>query len=363
MRVLFAVRDDLEREPGGDTVQTLGTALALRQLGVDVVISSDLKSPADHFDLIHLWHLERVHESYAHLLRAETAGVPAVLSPIYWSEHQKGSARLTRARHWPEEAKNLVRFLRARSWTERAGANVALRTGWGRCRRRLLESTVALLPNSHAEAALLADETTRPIRLRVVPNAFDVDNLDAAATGRHLPTNGVACVGHFDPRKNQLALIEALRETDIPVTFVGGARRMHRAYYRKCQQRLGAHMSMLGPLPAEEVASVLRRVKAHVCPSWFETPGLANLEAAALGCALVIGDCPPVREYFGNSAHYVDPADPSSLRRAIHAALAQAPDQALSQRVRTQFTFAAAAKATLHVYEEVLAERTARIAA
>jgi hypothetical protein len=83
LRVAFGVRPDWKSRAGGDTVQIDGTAAALRALGVDVVICP---APADAsgFDLVHVFHLGRVHESYPHFRRAVACGKPVVVSTIYW---------------------------------------------------------------------------------------------------------------------------------------------------------------------------------------------------------------------------------------------------------------------------------------
>src|SRR5205085_4727696 len=45
--------------------------------------------------------------------------------------------------------------------------------------------------------------------------------------------------------------------------------------------------------------------------------GLGILEAAASGCALVLGDIPSLREIWCDAALFVDPGDPSDLADAL----------------------------------------------
>jgi len=42
----------------------------------------------------------------------------------------------------------------------------------------------------------------------------------------------------------------------------------------------------------------LRFAKAHLLPSFLETPGLSSLEAASLGVPILIGNDEPVKEVF-----------------------------------------------------------------
>ncbi|MFW6162839.1 MAG: ArnT family glycosyltransferase, partial [Planctomycetota bacterium] len=115
-RVFFAVRPDLREQSGGDTVQALSTAAALRKMGVAVTISADIDAELADFDLVHLWHLERVHETYAHFRNARRRSKPTVLSTIYWpwdSKPYRPRTALLSARAWREDMKNLWRLGRA----------------------------------------------------------------------------------------------------------------------------------------------------------------------------------------------------------------------------------------------------------
>lgn len=72
-----------------------------------------------------------------------------------------------------------------------------------------------------------------------------------------------------------------------------------------------------------------------------------------MGCNLVAGDCPYVREYFGDHATYVDGSDPSAIVEAVLANWDRPANQEISTLVRTKYTWEGAAKATLAAYEAV----------
>jgi glycosyltransferase involved in cell wall biosynthesis len=75
----------------------------------------------------------------------------------------------------------------------------------------------------------------------------------------------------------------------------------------------------LGKLDAEQVYNHLRRVSVYISPARYEPFGLAVLEAAAHGCALLLSDIPAYREIWGEAAHYFDPLNPDSLQNARKA--------------------------------------------
>ena len=114
----------------------------------------------------------------------------------------------------------------------------------------------------------------------------------------------------------------------------------------------------MGQRSPTKLRELYRAARVHACVSWYETPGLASLEAALCGCNLVVtpGGC--THEYFGDAAHYCEPYDPRSIRAAVEAALSTEPNPELAARVTREFNWDAAARSTLRGYE--LALETAR---
>ena len=93
-------------------------------------------------------------------------------------------------------------------------------------------------------------------------------------------------------------------------------------------------------------------------PSWFETTGLASLEAGLCGASIVSTDRGHAREYFGTMARYCDPSSPHSIRSAIEAALSTAQSDDLRKHIAGNFTWAHTAAKTVEAYEALLEGRT-----
>jgi glycosyltransferase involved in cell wall biosynthesis len=360
MRVLWLVRDNLETHPGGDTTQILKTAAALRRLGLVVELRSDPATPLAGFDAVHLFHLDRLWEHLAICRRLRAARVPVVLSTIYWpaDEFDRGGragpqgmlAHAAAGSHY-QTLRLLQRYglqcLRKRTlrgWDRRLFS-------FPRAARFLLESVAVLLPNSAAEQEQIEARFGVRRPAVVVPNAADLETFAPQGEAASSERDGVLCVGRIEPRKNQLALIEALRDSDVPLTLVGQAGRYSRRYARGCRQRAGPHVQFLDQRSPAELRTLYRAARVHACVSWYETPGLASLEAALCGCNLVVtpGGC--TGEYFRDQAHYCRPDDPTAIRSAVEAALTAAPDSALAGRVAREYTWDAAARCTLQGYE------------
>jgi glycosyltransferase involved in cell wall biosynthesis len=59
---------------------------------------------------------------------------------------------------------------------------------------------------------------------------------------------------------------------------------------------------MLGRLEEDDLVALFRQSAIYLCPSLYEPFGLAPLEAALCGCAVVANDIPSLREVWGDSA-------------------------------------------------------------
>jgi glycosyltransferase involved in cell wall biosynthesis len=75
-----------------------------------------------------------------------------------------------------------------------------------------------------------------------------------------------------------------------------------------------------GALDQAGVADLFGRASIFVSPARYEPFGLAPLEAALAGCALVLSRLESLQEVWGGSATYVPPDDPSALASALAAA-------------------------------------------
>jgi glycosyltransferase involved in cell wall biosynthesis len=74
----------------------------------------------------------------------------------------------------------------------------------------------------------------------------------------------------------------------------------------------------IGPLAFDELKRWLLRAAVFVAPALYEPFGLAILEAAHAGCALVLADRPSLREVWDDAAVYVPPRDDAALRSALN---------------------------------------------
>lgn len=361
MRVLWLVRKNLTEHTGGDTTQILQTAEAVRRQGVEVELASDVPNDLASFDLVHLFHLDRLWENMAHTRVARVAGRPIALSTIFWPADEFDQGGRAGVQGWLarrvgsavyQDLRLIQRYLLHCREQRRLPWPTARAFGFRRNARELLDATAVLLPNSRIEAEQIEARfgVSRPVV--VVPNAADTKLFtppEAAAVRK-----GVLCVGRIEPRKNQLALIEALRGTGIPLTLVGQPGRFSRPYFERCQRTAGPDVQFIAGRLPERLREIYQKARVHALVSWYETPGLTSLEAALCGCALVVtpGGC--TREYFGEDAEYAQPDDVGSIRAAVERALARPPSRGLAERIAREFNWDQAGARTVEAYELAL---------
>jgi glycogen synthase len=135
---------------------------------------------------------------------------------------------------------------------------------------------------------------------RVVPNGLDLEKVAPASKRSFVLAAGRL----WDEAKGVATLAEAAAGLPWPVLVAGDG-------------PAGEGVRHLGRLPSAELRALMAGAAVFAAPARYEPFGLAALEAAAAGCALVLGDVPTLRELWDGAARFVPPGDPGALRRAL----------------------------------------------
>ncbi|WP_266204896.1 glycosyltransferase family 4 protein [Pontibacter kalidii] len=359
MAILMIARSTLYKSPGGDTTQIEMTAKYLRLLGVEVAIAlADETIDYTKYRLIHFFNLIRPDDILPHL----SSGLPFVISTIFvdYSEFDKQARKGLSGLLFRLLSKGQIEYLKAVARYFVKGDKIKslyfLLHGQNKSIEYILRRSELLLPNSHSEYRRLSNCTTlRPPYLKVV-NAIDHQVFSASVKRNLAYDNHVLCVGRIEGLKNQLNLIKALLDTAIPLVIIGKPALNQQAYYNECR-RLGAtasNIQFIEHIDHTKLASIYKAAKVHALPSWFETTGLSSLEAAAMGCNVVITEKGDTKEYFGNMAFYCEPDDVGSIKRAVIRALEAPRNSQLQAHVLQHYTWEKTARQTLRAYEHVL---------
>jgi glycosyltransferase involved in cell wall biosynthesis len=219
--------------------------------------------------------------------------------------------------------------------------------------KKILEQAALVLPNSALEYEQLAEFGTTLPGYTLVPNGID----PALFTwNSSLPKDPslVLCVARIEGIKNQLNLIKALNNTQYRLVVIGNPAPNQMDYYYECRKQAAANISFIAQLPQEELTAWYQKAGIHILPSWFETCGLSTLEAAVMGCRVVITEKGYTREYFGNEADYCYPGSPQSILAAVEKAASAPRSNTLRQKILDQYTWQHAATQAAAAYKHVL---------
>jgi glycosyltransferase involved in cell wall biosynthesis len=329
--------------PGGGENQLLQTGRHLEDLGVPVRLFSAWTDRLENARVLHLFGMS--HEGLALARIAKARGVAVVLSPIIWYEPRALTALETNP--YRRLAGTVGYYLR------QATPKIP---SW---RRALLHLADRVLPNSESEARQLVRLFGVPReRIRVVPNGV-LPSLGTASPelfhDRFSASPFVLFVGRIEPRKNPLALIRAIRALDLPLVVIGEAPPGCERYWLECRRAGSERVCWLGGLENDDplLASAYAAAKVFALPSWFETPGLAALEAALAGCAIMITPFGSTRDYFGDLVEYARPNRAREIERGLHKCWNSVADPRLARLVATRYLWPDVAQATAEVYDQV----------
>jgi glycosyltransferase involved in cell wall biosynthesis len=379
-RVLLCARADLFSKPGGDTQHIVGLQ---RALPGQTTISCELRPSLKGYDAVHVFNLSRPLEPAIQARHARSAGLPVVLTPIHQelSEYNRRGRRGAGRALFDLAGRRQERFddLRTLVHLRRCGggglrelpALAALRWSGSSdgvsltqsLQRELLASCSAVVFSSRLEAAAVHRRHRLPptCQEHTAPVGIWPEELAALSGERFRRRFGVEgfvlSVGRIEDLKNQLALIKALRHDPSPLVLVGRVSPAQGGYAREVARAAAARPRtlLLTDLERPLALSAMAAAGVHVLPSWFESAGLASLEAAVAGCAVVSTARGFASEYLGSDATFCRPEEPGSIRSAVVEARRRGPSGRLRRRILARFTQRRTAAVVARVYEEILA--------
>lgn len=201
----------------------------------------------------------------------------------------------------------------------------------------------------HALHSLAGPSSRRPAQ--VIHNARAEPVTPEGKSSERLPIV-LACGRPWDVSKN-LGVLDAAA-CGLPWhTYVMGS-----ALGPDGQSFAPSSLRCLGALPSSDVDAWLHRASIFAHPALYEPFGLAVLEAASAGCALVLADIPTLRELWSGAAEFFDPRNSLELRDALELLIEQ-PDwrrtlaTAARERAST-FSIGAMAAEYLQVYQSLV---------
>ena len=359
MKVLYIIRRNYKKYWGGDSHQLTRNIEYLYKLGVEPEIIEAGDSIAGRkYDLVHFYNLGRPGDLLPYLSKISS---PLVVSSIYvdFREHD------VRERSFPSKDLFSLAGVHGAEWLKtmaRAvkgqGAFPGIRylfQGHKNAVNLLLEHSDSLITaTGHEAERILKTFGKLPFNVDVVPLGIDPIFFE-----RNKPwdeRSGVISAGRLESLKNQVGLIKALYDTDEIITLAGkyGANSLKYKAKLKLASQGRKNIYFTGHLIKKAYRDALLSHRVHAQPSWFETTGLASLEAAASGCNVVITNRGDTAEVFRDFAFYVDPANTRDIQNKVLMALSQPPLPEQRDYFYENFSWEYAALKIFEVYKKLI---------
>jgi len=353
MKVAIIARSTLYAVPGGDTVQAMQTARQLVGIGIDAEIQLTNEVIAyEQYDVLHFFNIIRPADMLHHIKKA---GKPYVVSTIlcnygeYDKHHRKGVGILFS--NLPTDSieyiKTIARWILGR---DHLSSPSYLWKGQRRSIIEILRNSAVILPNSNSEYKRVIQTYTSGLKHLIVPNGVNPELFEYDQAIKK-DDQLVLCVARIEGIKNQINLVKALNNTRFKLLIIGSFAPNQEAYYKHCRNIAADNISFIDHIPQYALVKYYQQAKVHILPSWFETTGLSSIEAALMGCNIVITDKGDAKEYFGSDAFYCDPDKPDSILAAIERASKADFNENLRQRILEKYTWKQAALQTQKAYQ------------
>ena len=212
-------------------------------------------------------------------------------------------------------------------------------------------------------------------RVTVIPNGID-PNLFAPQPTTLADPHRLLYVGTLAAWQGLEVLLEAmpliLEKRTVQLQVVGKGRKCRRKALLKYIQKHGLepHVLLEEAYPHHTIPELINQASVCLAPLAYNDRNVTQgccpikvLEYAACGRPVVAANLPVVRELVreGTEAWLFNPDDPADLARCVLSALAngeraQAMADALSRRIRQQYTWRSAQKQLIRVYRKLLSE-------
>lgn len=363
MKVLFQTRTNLFDAPGGDLIQMLKTKEFLEKKGVQVDISLEFEPNLEPYDFVHLFNLMDPEDIYLQMRNAKKQNKKIVLSTIYglyteFERKARGGLFQKLANFLSPYQINYIKIFVKHFKEKRMhkGVYEMLLKGNYKITKEIVDNTAVFLPNSVSEMNRVAKEYhLNEYKFVSVPNAVDkaifFDDQESTEVNPFEQFRGcIVCAARIEGRKSTLNLVRAVKNSNYKLILVGKESVNQAKYVEQVRREAGENVYFLGTIPHEELKNLYKVAKVHALVSWMETPGLSSLEAAAMGCNIVVTKKGDTVDYFEDYAFYCEPDDVASIRKALDLAYNAPVNPKLKQKILEQYTWEKTAEETIKGY-------------
>ncbi len=343
MKILFVTFPGFSLFEGGIKTQIISLKEELNKIGYKVEIwSEDFtgKERIEDFKIIHFFgsgiktfHLFQILASF---------NKPIILTPVFYSSHSplinKIGIKIFTIFHWLFGFYNEHLIL-----------------------KEMVAKADLIVCNTQAEKKLLEKMfNLKEEKIAFLPNGVAIDFYYASPKlcyEKLKLKDFILYVGHIgNPRKNLLRFLTVLKEIHYPALLVGKV--IKNKYSEKCLKIINQakNIKLIGELShdTELLKSIYAAAEVFILPSYYETPGLAALEAGLAGAKILITQYGGTQEYFKNYALYLNPYSQKDIKKKILLALKKEKNNFLKEHLKENYTWDKIAQKLIGIYENFL---------
>ena len=200
------------------------------------------------------------------------------------------------------------------------------------------------------------------------PDYFEIadkSELERVIGKYNLPDRFLLFLGTLEPRKNLERLLEAFTASRsiIPHSLVisGAVGWKTKEFFNKLKgSAIENRIQLTGFVDREDIPTLMSLADVFIYPSLYEGFGLPVLEAMACGTPVITSNTSSLPEVTGNAAFLVDPYSSDSISNAVKTLVLDEERKTLMRerglKRAGEFNWEKAARETLQVYRQVLAE-------
>jgi len=325
-----------QNKSGGVQIRIQNYVCQLAKKGINVKLFNKWSDKIENFDILHIFKLNT--EDYQLIVHAKRIGIPIVISSIV-----------------PLEKSVRIRANCLLSKT------LPINTGYSLL-KKILDMADIVISQTNKEAEFICrNYKLDKSKIRVIPNGVIIINESKHSNLIYkkldLDRPYVLQVGRFDSNKNQLSVIKAMKDQDVPIIFVGGSNPKQPQYFEYCKQIASQNMHFLGWIKNDDPLLESIYVNAHVVvlPSHKEIFGNSLIEGGAVGANLVATRELPLNDWgIANYCSLINPGDLDDIRNKILIEYKKPKTHELKILIRKKFSWDSVVKEHINIYKLLL---------
>ncbi len=154
----------------------------------------------------------------------------------------------------------------------------------------------------------------------ISPRYFEIGETGYLTEKYKLPKNFILSVGTIEHRKNQLTLLKAVNNANIPISviFIGRPTLYSAELLRYItENKMEERVKFLNNIPEKDLAAFYRKAELSVYISVYEGFGLPVIESMASGCPVITSKVSCLPETAGGAAILCSPQNEDEIGKQI----------------------------------------------